>query len=148
MHEQQDDIRQIIAEDVLLGKYDNSNLQELDKFMSEVLAKLSNFSKHGKINNFSKKISNYKAKQSRKGALPPNGTLCRFNFKGENYNGIIKDGVFQVESYGSYNSFSSASGAVKGANKSTSGWRDWELKLPTSSEWVLADDWWRNNRTN
>jgi predicted type IV restriction endonuclease len=78
-------------------------------------------------------------KQSKSGALPPNETLCRFSYKGKTYHGVIKEGVLQLESYGQHNSFSSASVSVSGTSRN--GWMDWELKLPTSSRWILADTW-------
>jgi predicted type IV restriction endonuclease len=80
-----------------------------------------------------------KVKQSKSGTLPPSETLCRFSYKGKTYHGVIKDGVLQVESFGQHNSFSSASVAVSGTSRN--GWMDWELKLPTSSRWILSDTW-------
>ncbi|KAA3610676.1 MAG: restriction endonuclease subunit R [Calditrichaeota bacterium] len=71
--------------------------------------------------------------------FPPNETLCRFSYKGQTYHGTIKNGFLQVESFGQYKSFSAASVAV--SRTSRNGWLDWELKLPTSSRWVLADIW-------
>lgn len=78
-------------------------------------------------------------KQSKSSALPPNETVCRFSYKGKTYHGAIKDGLLQVESFGQHGSFSSASVAVSGTSRN--GWMDWELKLPTSSRWILADTW-------
>ena len=77
-------------------------------------------------------------KQSPKG-FPPEGTLCRFTYKGNNYNGQIKNGQFVVQDYGSFSSFSAASVAI--SNTSRNGWRDWELRIPGSNQWQLADIW-------
>jgi len=72
-------------------------------------------------------------------AFPPDGTLCRFKYKEDEYNGQIKDGWFVVKGYGSFSSFSAASDRI--SNTSRNGWRDWELKVPGSNKWLLADIW-------
>ncbi|MCK4816975.1 restriction endonuclease subunit R [bacterium] len=77
-------------------------------------------------------------KRSPKG-FPPEGTLCRFTYKGNDYNGQIKNGQFMVNDYGTFLSFSAAS--VEISNTSRNGWRDWELKVPGSNQWLLADIW-------
>ena len=71
--------------------------------------------------------------------FPPEGTLCRFEYKGQVYEGIIKNGQLHVNGIGTFSSLSSASKAV--TNTSRNGWRDWELKLPHASNWILADMW-------
>lgn len=72
-------------------------------------------------------------------SLPPNGTICQFSYKGSQYNGIIKDGRFQVDRFGSFSSFSAAS--VEITKTSRNGWRDWEIKLPGDNRWQLANIW-------
>lgn len=72
-------------------------------------------------------------------SFPPDGTVCQFSYKGSLYNGIIKNGQFQIERFGSFSSFSAAS--VKVTKTSRNGWRDWEIKLPGDSHWQLADTW-------
>jgi len=71
--------------------------------------------------------------------FPPDGTLCKFEYKGQVYEGIIKNGHLHVNGIGVFSSLSSASVAV--TNTSRNGWRDWELKLPNASDWILADMW-------
>jgi len=83
-------------------------------------------------------------KISKSRALPPEGTLCRFSLKGNEYHGQITSGQFQVQDYGSFSSFSAASVAI--SNTSRNGWRDWEIKVPGSNQWILADSW-RKRRT-
>ncbi len=74
-----------------------------------------------------------------KNDFPPDGTLCKFEYKGQLYEGIIKDEKLHVKGIGAFSSLSSASKAV--TNTSRNGWRDWELKLPNATDWILADTW-------
>lgn len=78
-----------------------------------------------------------KTKKSTK--FPPDGTVCRFAYKGQTYEGKIENGLFAVPHYGKFRSFSGASVAI--SNTSRDGWRDWELMIPRSSRWTLADIW-------
>jgi predicted type IV restriction endonuclease len=71
--------------------------------------------------------------------FPPNGTICRFSYKGTSHEGEIKNGEFLVKGLGAHKSFSSASKAI--TKTSRDGWRDWELRLPGSTHWILADTW-------
>jgi hypothetical protein len=71
--------------------------------------------------------------------FPTDGTVCRFTYKGQTYNGRIENGYFMVFHFGKFNSFTAASGAI--SNTSRNGWRDWELMIPGSSKWILADTW-------
>ncbi|MFW5983507.1 MAG: type I restriction endonuclease [bacterium] len=71
--------------------------------------------------------------------FPPEGTLCRFAYKGKNYTGKIENGKLIVNHYGVFASFSEASLTI--SNTSRNGWRDWEIKTPDSNQWVLADNW-------
>lgn len=70
---------------------------------------------------------------------PPEETLCRFSYKGSNYTGIIKEGKLFIANYGSFTSFSGASGKI--TNTSRNGWLDWEMKLPGNVNWQLSDVW-------
>lgn len=70
---------------------------------------------------------------------PPDSTFCKFIYKGQKFDGIIDNQLLKVEGYGSFSSFSSASGAI--TDTSRNGWRDWELKLPGTEVWILADQW-------
>jgi hypothetical protein len=80
-----------------------------------------------------------KSKMHKPKGFPPEGTLCRFTYKGNDYNGQIKNGQFMVNGHGYFSSFSAAS--VEISNTSRNGWRDWELKVPGSNQWLLADIW-------
>jgi hypothetical protein len=71
--------------------------------------------------------------------FPPDGTQCRFKYKGNVYTGAIVGGWISVDNYGNFSSFSAASKEI--TKTSRNGWRDWELKLPDSNEWILADTW-------
>lgn len=71
--------------------------------------------------------------------FPPDGTLCKFVYKNQRYNGEIKDSRLVIKGYGLFLSFSSAS--VEITPTSRNGWRDLELLIPGSSQWVLADLW-------
>jgi len=70
---------------------------------------------------------------------PPENTRCRFTYKGQQFNGIIRNKVLQVEGYSNYKSFSAASKDI--TNTSRNGWVDWELSIPGQNEWILADEW-------
>lgn len=76
--------------------------------------------------------------------LPPDGTKCRFRYAGQTLNGTIQNQSFHVEAYGVFGSLSQAS--VKITDTSRNGWRDWELQLPNSSDWILAQTW-RDSQT-
>lgn len=71
--------------------------------------------------------------------MPPDGTRCRFRYSGETYNGSINNQRFQVDGFGVFGSLSQAS--VKITDTSRSGWRDWEIQLPNTIEWILAQTW-------
>ena len=72
-------------------------------------------------------------------SLPPDGTLCKFNYKNSLYEGRITDKQIFIEGFGVFSSFSSAS--VKISSTSRNGWFDWELWIPGSGQWILADIW-------
>lgn len=109
---------------VPLKKYFIENIQ---KFLSHDIKKKLKKTKPGK---------NSKRKPR---SFPPDGTLCRFIYKGNDYNGQIQDGQLNVNGYGVFSSLSSASVAISGTSRN--GWRDWELKIPESDHWLLADIW-------
>jgi len=72
--------------------------------------------------------------------LPPEGTRCRFNYGNQEYFGAIGDGRIEVEGLPtSYGSFSAASVAV--TKTSRNGWHDWEILVPGSETWLIADAW-------
>jgi hypothetical protein len=72
--------------------------------------------------------------------LPPNGTKCRFTYSAREYRGTIADGHIKVEGMSdTCRSFSAASRAV--SNNARNGWMDWEILLPGSDTWLLADTW-------
>lgn len=70
---------------------------------------------------------------------PPNNTECRFEYKGDVFNGVIRNGKLFVNGYGEFTSFSSASKKI--TKTSRNGWRDWDLSLPGRNDWILADEW-------
>ena len=78
-------------------------------------------------------ITNTKSRE-----LPEDGTECRFTYKNKLYLGTIKDGMLCVENQ-KFKSFSGAS--VEISQTSRNGWIDWEIKLPNTNNWLLADRW-------
>ena len=82
---------------------------------------------------------NIRKKTVKTRTFPPNGTKCRFRYKDNTYYGMIVNGKINVAGFGSYKSFSNASVNITGTSRN--GWRDWELKLPNSDDWILADRW-------
>ena len=90
------------------------------------------------------KKSSQKTMVKRSNSFPPDGTLCRFSYKNQTHNGEIKDSRFVVQGYGLFSSFSSAS--VQITQTSRNGWRDWELLIPGSNHWVLADLWRKRSK--
>ena len=76
--------------------------------------------------------------------FPPSGTACRFNYRGEEFNGFIENGKLNINQFGTFDSFSGAS--VEITKTSRNGWRDWEIRLPGAQEWVLADIWRRGRK--
>jgi hypothetical protein len=83
--------------------------------------------------------SNKKRRTSNSRPIPPDGTECRFDYKSTRYTGIIKEGELLVERFGRFGTFSAASDEI--SKTSRNGWRDWELKLPGSQNWLPADTW-------
>jgi 5-methylcytosine-specific restriction endonuclease McrA len=74
-------------------------------------------------------------------SLPPEGTRCRFIYGSKEYRGTVADGRIEIDEMPGrvFGSFSAASGAV--TDTSRNGWRDWEILVPESDDWVLADTW-------
>lgn len=87
----------------------------------------------------------FRKKVKKNTSFPPNGTKCRFKYKNRMFEGIISNDHLNVEGHGSFTSFSRAS--VKITNTSRNGWLDWELKLPNSNIWQIADDWRKSIET-
>ncbi len=83
-----------------------------------------------------------KTKKFNPKGFPPEGTFCRFKYKGNEYSGQIKNGQLMVNGHGNFSSFSAVSIGI--SNTSRNGWRDWELKIPGSNQWLLADIWRKN----
>lgn len=81
-----------------------------------------------------------------KGFLPPDGTKCRFEYKGKYIYGEIKDGFLLIGDYDKYTSFSKPASEISGT--SLNGWLYWEIQLPEAPNvWVLADKWRKSNQT-
>ncbi|MFH0957905.1 MAG: DUF262 domain-containing protein [Pseudomonadota bacterium] len=72
-------------------------------------------------------------------ALPPDGTICRFRYGGQTQNGRIENRTFIAENHGVFRTFSGASCKITGTSRN--GWRDWEIQLPGTNDWILADTW-------
>ncbi len=72
-----------------------------------------------------------------KGVHFPEGTHFRATYKGKPFRGIIKGGQWQDEVGNPYTSPSQAAFAIQGSG--VNGWRFWECKRPSDSEWVLID---------
>lgn len=89
------------------------------------------------------RASKSQTRRKSKSNFPPNETLCRFSYKNQTYKGKIKDRQLLTDGYGVFSSFSSAS--IKITQTSRNGWRDWELMVPGSNRWILADIWRKNN---
>ena len=71
--------------------------------------------------------------------FPPQGTVCRFVYKGDEFQARIENNQIVVTGVGAFSSFSAASVTI--SNTSRNGWRDWELQLPGMKHWILADTW-------
>ncbi len=75
-------------------------------------------------------------------AFPPDGTLCRTNYPGCEFEGKIENGRLRIFGLGEFTSFSAP---FKRCGKSVNGWTAWEIKIPESERWVIADAW-RNKK--
>jgi len=84
-----------------------------------------------------------KTKTKKTNRFPPNGTSCRFVYKGQTYHAEIHNNQMTVDNYGVFSSFSAAS--VKISQTSRNGWKDWEVWSPKSKRWILADVWRKIN---
>lgn len=72
--------------------------------------------------------------------LPPSETKCRFTYFEIENSGQIVEGQIVLDTIAeTFNSFSAASRAVSGTSRN--GWLDWEILLPDSDYWILADSW-------
>ena len=76
----------------------------------------------------------------RSNSLPPDGTRVKFEFDGQVHFGVVQERKLHLSSGAIIcDSFSRASGEISGTSRN--GWRDWHLKLPGESNWILADEW-------
>lgn len=73
----------------------------------------------------------------------PSGTQARFTYDEEEYNGVKEGAWLVIDGTRKFKTFSAASKAI--ASSSRNGWRDWEIQLPGSNDWVLADAWRKYN---
>ena len=71
-------------------------------------------------------------------AFPPDGTLCRTNYPGCEFEGKIESGRLRIPGVGEFTSFSAP---FRRRGKSVNGWITWEIKLPGSERWIMADTW-------
>lgn len=85
-----------------------------------------------------------KTRTKKTNRFPPNGTSCRFVYKGQTYHAEIQNNQMIVDNYGAFSSFSAAS--VKISQTSRNGWKDWEVWTPESKRWIVADVWRKINK--
>ncbi len=71
-------------------------------------------------------------------AFPPDGTRCRTNYPGCEFEGRIEYGRLRIPGLGEFTSFSAP---FRRRGKSVNGWTAWEIKLPGSESWSQADAW-------
>jgi hypothetical protein len=72
-----------------------------------------------------------------RGLVLPNGTLLRATHKGSAYHAQIVDGEWVNDDGQSYTSPSSAASAITGNN--VNGWRFWQAKRPSDTDWRNLD---------
>jgi hypothetical protein len=72
-------------------------------------------------------------------SLPPDGTNCRFRYRRQMFNGRIENRTIITENHGVCRSFSAASLNITGTHRN--GWEDWQIQLPGTDDWILADTW-------
>ena len=73
---------------------------------------------------------------------PPDGTKCKFEYRGRPHLGEIRGGKLALDASHEgivCKSFSEASREVTDTTRN--GWRDWYLCVPGEETWLLADDW-------
>ena len=83
-------------------------------------------------------------RRSTRRVSPPDGTRTRFSFGDKVHSGEFLDGKVVLNINGekkTCRSLSDASHAIAG--NSRNGWRDWYLCLPGQEQWILANDWRR-----
>ena len=79
---------------------------------------------------------------SRRSFLPPDGSKARFEYRGQQYSGKIRQGKLVLHGLHEgtvCKSFSQASREVTGTSRN--GWMDWYICLPGKETWHLADEW-------
>ena len=72
-----------------------------------------------------------------RGLFLPNGTLFRATHKGSSYGARIVDGKWLNEEGTEHGSPSAAASAITGNN--VNGWRFWQAKRPSDTEWRTLD---------
>ena len=77
--------------------------------------------------------------RTRRGLLPPEGTLCKMKYTGKVFQGEIENGYLVSPGTGQFTSLSGASGGITKTNRD--GWYDWHFYLPNTSDWIFANDW-------
>lgn len=74
---------------------------------------------------------------SLRGIFLPNGTLLRATHKGTSYRAQIQSGKWINEEGKSFGSPSAAASAI--TNNNVNGWRFWQAKRPSDTEWRNLD---------
>jgi hypothetical protein len=72
-----------------------------------------------------------------KGVSFPHGTEFRATYKGQQFNGVVKNGALVVNGK-RFTSPSAAAVAITG--NPVNGWRFWECLLPGNTKWKVAAD--------
>ena len=72
-----------------------------------------------------------------RGVFLPNGTVLRATYKGALFEAKVVDGVWVAEDGASFKSPSAAATAITQTN--VNGWRFWEAKRPSDTEWRRLD---------
>ncbi|MDA5240519.1 HNH endonuclease family protein, partial [Agrobacterium sp. MAFF310724] len=71
--------------------------------------------------------------------FPAEGTLCKFTYAGNQYDGQIQGAYLVVQGYEMpFGSFSAASKTISQTNRN--GWNDWFLQ-DSAGGWISANDW-------
>jgi len=71
-------------------------------------------------------------------SIVPNGAECRLSFGGKEHLGVIRGGRLRLSRRAPFRSFAAAYRDIAGQDSKNS-WREWEIRLPGSSEWVRGD---------
>ena len=83
-------------------------------------------------------------RQSKRGEMLPDGTEMFLEYKDETYEAEVREGAITLKHDKTSHKYLSGA-AVHITKNSVDGWKLWYLKLPGSDEWILADEWRKDN---